>query len=287
MLRSTLRRLYYYLNSHYGLILRPEVEISLFGKKLRIIKGSFRTQPDYDDAWSLALAMRSKVVFDVGANVGQSALLFLQCRLIERLVLIDPNPQALAIAAQNLFQNYLTHNINFVAAFASNTMSETLQFWTLDAGAAGSIDRTLAQSASKAGSSIVVPTITLNFLADYLQLIPDFIKIDVEGAENMVLDGAKEIASNKISKILVEMHSSPSLSMTSNIVRLLQWCEETGYSAWYLAEHLRISGPEPVSHRGRCHILLLPNTEKYPEYLKALKQGAPLSDALPPDFEST
>ncbi|MCK5923349.1 MAG: hypothetical protein KAG66_20605, partial [Methylococcales bacterium] len=106
---STLKlRLLDRLNSQFGITLRPQETVELMGRSLTVIKGSIRLESDYDDAWSWALASRSEIIFDIGANIGQSALLMLQSPIIKKLYLVDPNPEALSFAAENLFLNNLS-----------------------------------------------------------------------------------------------------------------------------------------------------------------------------------
>lgn len=91
----------------FGFVRRRLTTESILEKTYQVVGGSTRTH-DYDDAWILALGFDSRVVFDVGCNVGQSTLLLLHSDRIEQIVLIDPNPAALAIAAENLIRNSLS-----------------------------------------------------------------------------------------------------------------------------------------------------------------------------------
>ena len=93
-------------------------------------------------------------------------------------------------------------------------------------------------------------------------------KIDVEGAEALVLEGAKNLAKTTDIKILVEMHSNVDLKMEDNASKILKWCKEVGYEAWYLKTNKKMVSPEIIKHRGRCHLLLIPAKYDYLEYLK-------------------
>src|SRR5688500_18942066 len=73
------------------------VERRMLGRTLVVREGTLQ-QPhvaDYDDAWLHACAQHAESVFDVGANVGQSALLMLLSGA-KRVVLVDANWQALS-----------------------------------------------------------------------------------------------------------------------------------------------------------------------------------------------
>lgn len=259
-----------------GWVCRRCVSQSVLNRQYEIIDGSLRTN-DYDDAWLLALGMRSRVVFDVGCNLGQSSLLLLYSDSVEEIFLIDPNPSALAISAENLILNGLSCRARFIRAFASDACDNEVDFYSVGAGAAGSRFRSHAKTASDLRAMTRVRTITLDSLSQRYHVVPDLVKVDVEGAECEVLSGARKLAGQH-SSFLVEMHSNRELSMECNAANLLSWCKECGYSAWYLKSKQILSDPGVLKHRGRCHVLLLPQSRTFPEYLRALRQGAPLND---------
>lgn len=265
----------------FGFVRRRLTTESILEKTYQVVGGSTRTH-DYDDAWILALGFDSRVVFDVGCNVGQSTLLLLHSDRIEQIVLIDPNPAALAIAAENLIRNSLSPRSRFVCAFASESVGSSVVLHTIGTGSAGSMYSTHAKTASKLGQSLRVPTTSLDQLSQYYSLHPDLVKIDVEGAEYLVLKGATAVASRQTARFMVEMHSSPELSMRDNATRIIGWCGDHGYRPWYLKDKCELSGAEMIESRGRCHLLLLPAAMPFPEYLTHLEQGAPLEKVRRP-----
>jgi FkbM family methyltransferase len=261
--------------------LRPRlVRVELLGRSLVVTDGTIREKTDYDDAWFLACAARARVIFDVGANRGDMALLALLCPDVSDLVLIEPNADALVIATENIVRNRLSERVRFVCAFASDSGGSTARLWTVGSGAAGSMYSTHANTAARAGAYIEVPTVTLDELALAYSLLPDLVKIDVEGAEGLVLLGAKRCATNHCTRFLVEMHSSPELPMASNAAKVLGWCNELGYSAWYLARGSRLDSPNEIRDRGRCHLLLQPADWPYPSWLVGIPQMAGLSEVV-------
>ena len=64
------------------------------------------------------------------------------------------------------------------------------------------------------------------------------------------------------------MHSNAELTMEDNTSKILKWCKEVGYEAWYLKTNEKLFSAEIIKHRGRCHLLLIPEKLNYPEYLK-------------------
>lgn len=254
----------------------PRMHMNLLDKTYYVRKGTISTGTDKDDAWLLACAAHSHIAFDIGSNVGQSAVLILYPDTVERIVLVEANPEALSIAADNLIQNHLINKAQLVCAFASSETDAMIQFWTVGTGAAGSQFSSHAKTAARQNQSIEVATITIDILCTQYALTPDLIKVDVEGAEADVLRGAIECARQKQTRFFVEMHSNPDLPMQVNAESVLSWCQENDYRAWYLAEHVLLESSQQIAHRGRCHLLLQPSEWIYPEWLQSIQQGDPL-----------
>ena len=109
-------------------------------------QGTIRRPSDLDDAWFLALAQHSERIFDIGANVGYTALLASLSAQLELIILVDANPNALAVAAENLIRNYLEAKARFLCAFVGGEQGREVRFWTYDTAAAGSMYRSPVQA---------------------------------------------------------------------------------------------------------------------------------------------
>ena len=256
-----------------GFVYKQLEVINFLNKRLKVLKGTIRTIPDKDDAWLFELARHHKVIFDVGSNIGQAAMLMLYHDNVDKIVLIDPNPKALSYAAENMIMNNLSHKAHFIPAFISDRAGETVELYTVGVGAAGSKFKGFAKTASKMDSHFSVNTVTLDSLSESLVLYPDLVKIDVEGAEWEVLQGAIRLATEIRPVFFVEMHSGLELSIGNNTERILDWCSQVGYRAWYLKTKEPLSF-ESIKNRGRYHALLLPEERDFPEYLKTISEGS-------------
>lgn len=259
-----------------GFVYKPIESVEFLGKELEVIKGTVRKTHDKDDAWLFELAKHHRIIFDVGCNIGQAAILMLSNASVERIALIDPNPKALAWAAENLIMNNLSDKAHFVPAFISEKSGEKIELYTVGAGAAGSKFTGFAKTATRADSHFTVETLTLDLLSERLNLKPDLVKIDVEGAEYDVLRGATKLALEDCPVFFVEMHSGPELSIVNNTERILDWCGQVGYRAWYLKTKEPLS-IESINTRGRYHALLLPSDHEFPRYLKTINEGSEIT----------
>lgn len=255
--------------------LQKTYSINIGGIDLKLFRGTYRGI-DKDDAWLAFLMKDVRIFFDIGANIGWTSLLANVYGRPSRVVLVDPNAMALTLAAGNIIMNNYSSNAVFINAFISSQTGDQVKFFTVDVGAAGSMYASHAKTASSINSWYWVSSITLDDLAMKLNIVPDLIKIDVEGAEHLVLLGASRICSSNKIKVFVEMHSNRELPMAKNAEHVLKWCKDNNYKAWYLTTGEELIHADQISSRGRCHLLLLPSDCEYPAQLRTIKQGAPL-----------
>lgn len=256
--------------SQFGISRKTYEQKKIQNKTYKVITGTIRDEADKDDAWIFHLGANSKVIFDVGSNIGQSSILFLHHDAVERILLVDPNPLALAAAAENLLMNSLSLKASFIPAFLSDKENEIVDFYTVGLGAAGSKYKDHAKTAASLNTHFKVSTLTVDYLVKYYNLIPDLIKIDVEGAEVEVLNGSVKVATQRKTIFFVEVHSTNGI--VTNTEMVLQWCKTNGYDAYYLKEH-KILTTDKIKERGRYHALLIPSGSAYPAYLLNVKQG--------------
>lgn len=239
------------------------------GRSFRVLAETVQAV-DYDDCWLAALGREAHVIFDVGCNVGHSSVLLLMYGGVKEAVVADANPQALGLCAENLARNGLCDRVRFIGAFVSDQEDREIDFFTSGARADGSMFPPKENDAPK----IRISTTTCDKLARDYGLVPDLVKIDVEGAESLVLAGAAQIARNGTARFFVEMHSPPGLSMVENARRVLDWCSRFKYVPYYMKDRQVLDIPEKIADRGRCHLLLLPQGQSFPEVLRRIPQSS-------------
>ncbi|MEZ4802535.1 MAG: FkbM family methyltransferase [Gelidibacter sp.] len=254
-----------------------KMEISkLCGVILKTVPGTIRNKTDQDDAWFYCLAQQNNVIFDIGCNVGYTALLALIQNPDRPYLLVDPNPIALNQAQLNLISNNLGFKAQYFSGFVSDKQNDSVKFYTIGAGAAGSMHPSHAESAALVNSFTQVKTVTLDFLYKYYGIKPNLVKIDVEGAEILVMNGANILAKETQCAFFVEMHNVENMGMKKAGQLMIDWCQANQYKAWYLKDAVEFKNSELIKERGKCHLLLLPEQQVYPDYLKNIPQGSPL-----------
>jgi len=253
----------------------------IFNNNYKVIRGTVRSKADYDEGWILFLSFKSKVVFDIGCNVGYSTLLIAQSETVNKIVAVEPNPLSLSIAAENLILNDLSSNVVFIPKAAHRKSGKKIQLWSMPGPfAAASTNMDFSESGAMAKTCIDVETITLDDIAATYDLWPDLIKIDVEGAEYSVLEGSLKIAENIGTKFIVEVHSCDSLSIVENTEKILVWCKENNFIAYYLCEHIELIDSNIIDSRGRYHLLLIHKDDKYPDGLNEIHQSEDIKNII-------
>lgn len=175
-------------------------------------------------------------VFDVGANAGNFTVLFADLvgkyGKVEGFEPVQPTFQKLTerIARDCQFQNVQLHH------FALGDINQTIQI-KVPAGDFGqaSLKRHSAGSWSKPGRQDF--DCTMQTLDTYLAKQPtqrfDFIKIDVEGAELLVLKGAKHTIVKFQPIIHLEYFAAWSQAFDYTARELIEFLKSCGYTCFY------------------------------------------------------
>ena len=184
------------------------------------------------------------VVFDCGAHHGRSAILFSRW-VGERGVVIafEPRPRNADILLKNLVLNGIT-NVR-VERKAVGASSGRIR-----------IDGVSDSTVIFSNQGVEVEVARLD---DYASLKPAFVKIDVEGFEYQVLQGARQVLSRR-PKLAVEIHGDKLTKYGSSLPDILDAIGLDGYDAWIQwkdsDEPVRYGG-EPVA--GRVHMFFIPS----------------------------
>lgn len=145
---------------------------------------------------------------DVGANVGFYSLL--ASRLVGAtgtVVAFEPMPRNIALLHRHVALNN-AKNITIVPAACANCTSVDL-FCAGENDALGHLAG--ANGEKESGPAVsrpsIVATLSLDEAAETLGIVPDVVKIDVEGAELRVLAGAHGILTRSRPVLLLSVHS--------------------------------------------------------------------------------
>lgn len=150
--------------------------------------------------WLQTHLRASDVLWDVGANIG--AVTLVAARLCAQVVAFEPDPRALELLQRHVRENELP-NVTIVP----HGLADTTGTATLHRGPSNNLGMSSILSRSNGGStSTTVPVMRADdFAREHPDLEPTVLKIDVEGAEPLVLSGAQRLlASGRLRAIVFE-----------------------------------------------------------------------------------
>jgi FkbM family methyltransferase len=174
-----------------------------------------------------------ELVFDVGSHHGLHAVFMAQRPL--RVIAIEPSPHNVAILRKNIALNGLQNVIVRQTAVGNARGSIRLP---QDSNAGGVI-----LSKTEAVPSIEVDLLPLDQLAEE-HGFPHFLKIDVEGFEARVLEGARQILERR-PRIAIEVHVDWVRRYGSSIDEVIGLLNLPSYQVWVLPYDLEIDEVRP------------------------------------------
>lgn len=223
----------------------------------------FHPEPE---VFKVLKGIKGEVFVDVGANIGIYS--FPLSKNFKRVYAVEPNPQTLPRLRQNLRSK---RNVAIFDMALSNAEGEALlyvdQVEHRPNQALGSADTILSDFDYRPVSR---PEINQNFKGrkgfkvacrkfdsvfkeaerpseSSPSFVADLVKIDVEGAEFLVLEGMKEsLSSGKIKNLLIELHDRERKRELENLV------SGFNYWKWIDPDHLFCSIKGQLSTRSRA-----------------------------------
>ena len=177
----------------------------------------------------LSIIKETDVIFDIGASVGlytiAVAVNFPKCRVIA----FEPEPEMRARLAENTKLNRLTNVESFGWALGDKISEVTLFSDGLKGQAPSLRNYPGSATGSKNVSCQTLDAIVENGLAP----APDTLKIDIEGAELLCLQGARALLSGKLGKkprnIFIELHTKLLLDYDCGSDQVKKLIEGFGY----------------------------------------------------------
>ncbi|MDQ3853255.1 MAG: FkbM family methyltransferase [Thermoproteota archaeon] len=169
------------------------------------------------------------IVIDVGAHVGRYTLL--GSKLVGRsgkVIAVEAHPGNFQLLKRNLQLNKSDNNNNVItfncAAYCQDTPQLRLFLAGEDRG--NTIYSTVMESRYAAEKFVSVPALKLDSIVQHVGIQAheiNWIKIDVEGAECEVLQGAQNILSNsKDISILIEIHNLQNRNLYNPVIDMLR-----------------------------------------------------------------
>jgi hypothetical protein len=126
-----------------------------------------------------------------------------------------------------------------------------VDFWEGDDTMLASIARSAAERGVVAGHDIsrrVCPTTTLDAFCRSRKIVPDVVKIDVEGAEMKALRGAETFLRSRRGSIFLEVHPWAMGEFGDTQDAMWSWLDLLGWTATHLYSRGSPTNPDATLH---------------------------------------
>jgi FkbM family methyltransferase len=153
-----------------------------------------------------SLAGSIKVAYDIGSHVGYMAVVLCHCGGAERVYAFEPVPSNAFLIETLAADNRLASKIMVVPKAVANADGiQRMHTWR--SSAMFFLDSARDGQPVNPADAFTVQASTLDsFVFEDVEDPPDFIKLDVEGAEELVIQGALRTIGTYNPRILIEIH---------------------------------------------------------------------------------
>lgn len=179
----------------------------------------------------------NSVIADIGANIGYYTLLFLNNKR-NKVYSFEPSAREFQLLKKNILANGISNQCVLEQLIVSNSMTDkTLHLSDLNFGT-----NTLYPSQDNVYSkSITVKSTTLDDYADNKGIKFNFIKLDVEGAELEVLEGAKNVLLESKPHIFIEVWGSHKKNFSPENDKVTLYLHNLGYLFYTINNNCKLT----------------------------------------------
>lgn len=182
----------------------------------------------------------NKIIFDVGSCVGYYTLLFSFLSPNGKIFSFEPDINAFNYLFEN--KRYCKRDNIFIFKIAIADKNGLYNLYLSSQSHIGWStlykESVSIREGLKNVTLISVDTTSLDNFCNKMNIYPNFLKIDVEGAENLVLKGSKLLLKEKSPIISMEIEFNPLSKkfVNENYLEALALLEEFGYTPYFISD---------------------------------------------------
>ena len=195
------------------------------------------------------LAKKGSDIIDVGANIGMHTVLCAKSIPSQNRVLaIEPIPSALKFLEANIARNKIQDKVIIYRGAVGERRKRKIVMNYVPGLEEYSRVGSTAHPAVKGQRThkISVPCETVDFLVNKHTLRPSLIKIDVEGADFLVLKGAQETIKKFRPVVICEFNSETQADYNVKGEQILDFFKENSYDVTFVEKEIILAEPKEL-----------------------------------------
>jgi FkbM family methyltransferase len=204
----------------------------------------YRSGDLHEPPVSIALARRvsSATVFaDIGGHIGYYSCIAAAVNRNAQVFCFEMSHNLLPLIEANLVENHFDNVTIVHAAVAEQTKLVSYEADSLRGSLAMDISTPPNKETVKRA---YIETVTLDDFFTALGLMPDLMKIDVQGAEMDVLRGGRKVIGKQHPTIFLELHPTHLVNFGSTVDDVLNFLKSYDYSLYKFSDHRTAGAPE-------------------------------------------
>lgn len=196
-------------------------------------------------------------VVDVGANIGLFTMLAATRASEGRVLAVEASPRAARILERNVARNGL-ENVTIYAGAVSNHANGVTLVVAEGNEEYASIGGIVHPNAPvERGMQAEVDSVTLDSLLEAHRLVPSVVKMDIEGAEGLALEGASTMLSRHRPLLITELDDRLLGSLGHRVETVLARLRDHDYTVYCAHSGRPLSGSEDRDYVGE--VIALPS----------------------------
>lgn len=171
------------------------------------------------------------IIIDCGCNIGMSIIYFKSLFPAAKIIGFEPNPNTFEILQKNILNNKLENVILHNSAL-SNVDGRSVLYGEIKASEPYTLGNTIMENIwGNIDFNVHCDQVAVRCekLSPYLTGEIDYLKLDVEGAEQLVLQECAEKLAN-VKNIFIEFHGSDNVKQKNNLDSILGLLKKAGFA---------------------------------------------------------
>lgn len=177
--------------------------------------------------YDFSAAKAEPFIIDVGSNLGVSILYFKQQHPSAKILCFEPDPISYKLLEENVSENNLD-NITLVNAAVAKSEGKVKLFGQIFSESPDSRGNSIVEGWANQRIKNDCVLVSAVRLSSYINAEVDVLKIDIEGAEQQVLEEIKDKL-YLVRELFVEVHVTKEISHINSLHRIVEILKENNF----------------------------------------------------------